>query len=160
MASHDDVAYSPLAFGYTNYSRQGYHRNILRYGLIPERNNALLGGAGIAVSVYSKTIKEASTYAAWLCSEEYQCRQYVIAGGQPAHIKAWTNSLANEIAGNFFSDTMSTLERAYVRPRNRKWPDFQERLGEIIHAGLTNRHHTEDIWNQIVKTYDDFFWIA
>ncbi|MCD8481313.1 MAG: hypothetical protein LR015_00740 [Verrucomicrobia bacterium] len=44
------LVYSPLAFGYTNYARSGYRVYPLSYTGIPGRTQALLGGAGIAVS--------------------------------------------------------------------------------------------------------------
>jgi multiple sugar transport system substrate-binding protein len=157
MASESDVVYCPLAFGYTNYSRQGYAKNELCFGEIPGRTNALLGGAGIAVSKYSKFINEAAVYAAWVCSEQFQATSYVEAGGQPAHKRAWLNEHANEITGHFFSDTLSTIENAYVRPRNDQWPLFQEELGEIIFSFLIKREPVLQTWMEIKHAYQKFF---
>lgn len=153
MASSDEIAYSPLAFGYTNYARESYAPNQLLYGAIPGKHHALLGGAGIAVSAYSDFKNEAATYAAWLCSEKYQSTIYVEAGGQPAHKKAWTNKKANGITGSFFAETLETMGAAYVRPRNLQWPLFQVELGEIIHEGLVKNIGVEKIWNRIVEVY-------
>jgi multiple sugar transport system substrate-binding protein len=157
MSSNNDVVYSPLAFGYTNYSRDGYSSKKLRFGSIPGNNNALLGGAGIAISAFSKFPKEAALYASWLCDENFQATTYVQAGGQPAHKKAWTNEIANNITGQFFSQTLSTLEAAYVRPRNLMWPVFQEDLGELIHYGLTSGIPVQDISSDIVRIYRRFY---
>jgi len=54
MSTHDDIAYAPLAFCYTNYSREGFRKNKLIYNNAPGIRNAVLGGAGIAVSAKSK----------------------------------------------------------------------------------------------------------
>jgi multiple sugar transport system substrate-binding protein len=157
MVSENDVVYCPLAFGYTNYSRQGYAKNELCFGTIPGKNNALLGGAGIAVSKYSRAINEGAAYAAWVCSEQFQGTTYVEAGGQPAHKKAWLAEHANEITGNFFSNTLSTMEAAYVRPRNDAWPLFQEELGEIVFSFLIHHKPVRETWTTIRDVYQKFF---
>jgi multiple sugar transport system substrate-binding protein len=157
MAAEDDVLYCPLAFGYTNYSRYGYAKNELSFGAIPGKINALLGGAGIAVSKYCKDISAAVAYAAWVCCEKFQATTYVETGGQPAHKKAWLDEQANELTGNFFNNTLSTIEEAYVRPRNFKWPLFQEELGEIIHSFLIENKTTQQTWIEIKSSYGKFF---
>jgi multiple sugar transport system substrate-binding protein len=157
MAAEKDVVYCPLAFGYTNYSRNAYVENKLFFGPIPGKTNALLGGAGIAVSKYCKAIDKAVAYAAWVCSEKFQVTIYTETGGQPAHKKAWLNEPANEITGHFFSNTLSTIEEAYVRPRNDKWPLFQEELGEIIHSFLIQKKTTQITWKEIKSCYRKFF---
>lgn len=153
MARGSDVAYCPLAFGYTNYSRTDYAANKLSYGDVPGKLNALLGGAGIAISALSANIAQAGEYATWLCSETFQRTIYVESGGQPAHKKAWTCEKANAITGNFFSATLKTIEAAYVRPRSFKWPSFQERLGEIIHSYLRKGTSLEKTRQEIESTY-------
>ena len=152
----DNVAYSPLAFGYTNYARVGYGKMKLHYGDIPGKRHAILGGAGIAVSKFSDNIPHAAAYAAWLCSEKFQSTIYVEAGGQPAHKKAWKNAEADKIAGHFFSQTSSTIEAAYVRPRTHHWPLFQEELGAIIHSCITRNTNPEKTWKEIVVSYKYF----
>jgi multiple sugar transport system substrate-binding protein len=153
MAHESDVAYCPLAFGYTNYSRTTFTAHHLSFGPIPGKSNALLGGAGISVSAYSTSVDQAAQYAAWLCSEEFQRTVYTNAGGQPAHKKAWTHKKANAITGNFFSDTLETIEAAYVRPRSLKWPSFQERLGEIIHFFVSTDTNLEKTCKEIEQLY-------
>lgn len=157
MSKDDDVIYAPLAFGYTNYSRKSPGKKRLRFGAIPEGRNALLGGAGIAISAYCDSSEEAVRYACWLCNEDYQSNGYVFAGGQPAHNSAWTNKTANELTGNFFLDTRQTIDAAYVRPRNKQWPSFQEQLGEIIHDGLLRELDGNELWNKIMAAYDRYY---
>jgi multiple sugar transport system substrate-binding protein len=54
MSTTDDIAYCPLAFGYSNYARNGYRRSVLSFANIPSSNEAgcagaTLGGAGLAI---------------------------------------------------------------------------------------------------------------
>ena len=54
MSSSDEIAYCPLAFGYSNYARNGYRSKLVSFGLIPSSGKgpvgATLGGAGVAIS--------------------------------------------------------------------------------------------------------------
>jgi multiple sugar transport system substrate-binding protein len=136
MSEENDIAYSPLAFCYTNYSRTGFRKNILKYHTAPGINNAVLGGAGIAITSSCSNVHEAANYAAWICSDEVQSNTYVNAQGQPGNKKAWENKQANDITNNFFASTMPSLTNAYVRPRYKGWPKFQQFLGETIHTYL------------------------
>jgi multiple sugar transport system substrate-binding protein len=138
MAEQNDIAYSPLAFCYTNYSRTGFRKNILKYHTAPEINNVVLGGAGIAITSSCSNVQEAAHYAAWICSDDVQSTIYVNAQGQPGNKKAWENKQANALTNNFFTCTMPSLTNAYVRPRYQGWPKFQQFLGETIHAYLMN----------------------
>ena len=50
MSTSDDIAYCPLAFGYSNYARSGYRPRLLWAGAIPSAGKgATLGGAGLAI---------------------------------------------------------------------------------------------------------------
>jgi multiple sugar transport system substrate-binding protein len=136
MSEENDIAYSPLAFCYTNYSRAGFRKNILKYHTAPEINNAVLGGAGIAITSSCSNIQEAANYAAWICAGEIQSTIYVNAQGQPGNKTAWENKQANAITNNFFVSIMPSLTNAYIRPRYQGWPKFQTFLGETIHDYL------------------------
>ena len=136
MSQENDIAYSPLAFCYTNYSRTGFRKNILNYHTAPEINYAVLGGAGIAITSSCSNVHEAANYAAWICAGEIQSTIYVNAQGQPGNKTAWENKQANALTNNFFSSTMPSLTNAHVRPRYQGWPKFQTFLGETIHAYL------------------------
>jgi len=141
MTTAKDIAYCPLAYSYSNYARRGFAKYPLRFANIPGIRGAVLGGAGIAVSAFSKAIPEACAYAAWLCSADVQSTLYVENGGQPGNGAAWLDENANRITNNFFRDTLQTLESAYVRQRNPGWIGFQEGAGRLIHAML--RDHTD-----------------
>jgi multiple sugar transport system substrate-binding protein len=153
MAEQNDIAYSPLAFCYTNYSRTGFRKNILKYHTAPEINNAVLGGAGIAITSSCTNVQEAAHYAAWIFSDVVQSTIYVNAQGQPGNKMAWENKQANAITNNFFTNTMPSLTNAYLRPRYQGWPKFQTFLGETIHAYLVHDTAPELVLEKLQAAY-------
>ena len=153
MATYHDIAYAPLAFCYSNYSREGFRKNTLMYSHAPGITNAVLGGAGIAVSAKSKHVYEAAEYAAWICSAPIQSSVYVQEHGQPANMLAWTSPAANALTSNFFVNTLSTLENAFVRPRYNGWPVFQQYLGEVLHAYLKDDTDAEKTLAHLQEAY-------
>ena len=157
MSTENDVVYAPLGFGYTNYSRKMYLRYQLAFGAIPGGHSSILGGAGIAVSAHTKLPEVAAGYAAWLSGGSYQSTVYVAADGQPAHKKAWTNEESDILTGGFFSGTRSTIETAYVRPRDVKWPLFQETLGDAIHDSLISNKSVEQTWLAVKNIYAQYY---
>ena len=153
MSTNDGIAYTPLAFCYTNYSRDGFRKNKLGYYNAPGITNAVLGGAGIAVSAKSKYLNEAAQYAAWICSAEIQSSVYVIEQGQPANIVAWKSDFANELTNNFFFNIFDTLTNAFVRPRYSGWPEFQKWLGETLHAYLKDDTDPVKVLDHLQEAY-------
>lgn len=155
MSQEDDIAYAPLGFCYSNYSRPGFRKKLLSFSNPPGIRNAVLGGAGIAVSTYSLNPQEAARFAYWICTAEVQKNLYVIAQGQPAHQLAWLDERANTFTNNFFSQCLAGLQSAYIRPRYTGWPFFQQRLGEIIHGFLSNDLEPGFIMQMLEELYED-----
>src|SRR5262249_11908007 len=122
MSEADDVGYCPLGFGYSNYARLGYRKHLISYTNIPTGRvggplGAVLGGAGLAISVRCRELPTALDYVQWVASANCQRNLYVRTGGQPANKRAWTDPEVNRMTNRFFESTMETLERAYLRPR-------------------------------------------
>ena len=128
--------YSPLLFGYTNYSRFGFRKHLLRYRNIPRGETglvgSLLGGAGIAVSSRSANISQAHNYALWLAAAEIQKTVYFDAGGQPGNSVAWEDIRLNNLTQDFFFGTRETLEGAYLRPRDARYIEVQDRVSVLV----------------------------
>lgn len=154
MSTRDDIAYAPLAFCYTNYSRDGFRKNLLCYSNVPGTKNAVLGGAGIAVSSTCNYLNEAAQYAAWICSAGIQNTIYVREQGQPANKLAWESDFANGLTHNFFINTRDTLSNAFVRPRYSGWPAFQTYLGEALHAYLKNGGNVIKVLDHLQEVYE------
>ena len=139
----DRWVYSPLLFGYTNYSRVGFRANRLKYTDIPTVADApdgvsgsLLGGAGIAVSARSEHRAEAIEHAIWLASADVQRGAYFDGGGQPGNAVAWDDRRTNEETLDFFRGTRATLEGAYVRPRTPAYIELQDTLSPLVTLAL------------------------
>ncbi|GGA55692.1 hypothetical protein GCM10011507_03720 [Edaphobacter acidisoli] len=142
LCDSDKVAYCPFAYGYSNYSRQGYAASVLTTsGLVrldpkspPLRST--LGGAGLAISKSTKHPEAALAYAQFVASPAIQSTIYANAGGQPGHRAAWQDSALNAATNNFFADTLETLDAAWVRPRFAGFIAFQDEASKIIHEYL------------------------
>jgi multiple sugar transport system substrate-binding protein len=139
MTQGDAIAYQPFAYGYSNYARPEYARKVLAYGGLVSRNQQLrstLGGAGMAISSHCKHPQIAADYAAWTMSASIQSGVFVNSGGQPGHRQAWLASEPNRRCNNFFSDTLQTLDEAWVRPRYPGYIEFQDKASLVVHAFL------------------------
>jgi multiple sugar transport system substrate-binding protein len=141
MTQSDEVAYCPFIYGYSNYSRPGYARKVLRFGapvtVAPGTPpSTLLGGTGLALSANCRHPELAAEYAAFVAAPETQRGLYFQSGGQPGHRSAWLDESVNALCSQFFRDTLPTLDRAFVRPRDPGYIAFQDRAGEPIHAFL------------------------
>ncbi len=136
LAEGDRFAYSPLLFGYTNYSRAGFRSNRLRYIDIPNGprgvSGSLLGGAGVAVSARSRLLEQAREHAFWLASAAVQRGAYFDGGGQPGNAVAWDDDRTNAETLDFFRGTRATLEGAYLRPRTAQYIELQDRLSPLV----------------------------
>jgi multiple sugar transport system substrate-binding protein len=143
LADGDRYAYSPLLFGYTNYSREGFRANRLRYVDIPRGprgvSGSLLGGAGVAVSARSGSLDEARAHAFWLASAAVQRGVYFDGGGQPGNSAAWEDDRTNAETLDFFRGTRATLEGAYLRPRTAQYIELQDRLSPLVTQTLAGQ---------------------
>jgi len=152
MLESDEFVYCPLGYGYTNYAREGYRKNLLRFANIPSLGNngpvgSCIGGTGIAVSSRCKAIEIAVDYAFWIASANCQKTLFFDSGGQPANAVAWDDAHCNRAAHGFFQDTRAALDAVYLRPRYDGYLEFQDRGGQIVNrflAGKTDAAKTVD----------------
>ncbi|WP_395819461.1 extracellular solute-binding protein [Devosia sp.] len=137
MCATDDIVYVPFGFGYVNYANPG--RSVpLRYTTIagpgPDPTaGAILGGAGCAISARCRNLEAAAAYVRWLHSPEHQSGAYVEAGGQPGHRAAWLDPAVNRASDDFFSATLETLDKAWLRPRFDGFIPAFEHMGFLVH---------------------------
>ena len=141
MAAGDDIVYVPFAFGYVNYSRLGVPKpirfaNIAGPGADPAAG-AILGGAGCAISARCTELEAALTYLTWVHQPAHQAGAYFRHGGQPGLRAAWTDPEIDREAGGFFSGTLETLDKTYLRPRFDGFIPAFEHMGELVHAWLS-----------------------
>ena len=133
LSESDLYAYSPLAYGYANYSRRGYAQFRLQFGEPVKRRNVplhtTLGGAGLAVSARllaePEKLQVALNYAQFVASAKTQTGIYTQSGGQAGHRAAWLDGENNALFDRYFSNTLPALDRAFVRPRHAHAIAFQ-----------------------------------
>jgi multiple sugar transport system substrate-binding protein len=158
MTLSDDIAYCPFAYGYSNYSRNGYARKPLHFhdmiSLDGETNlRSTLGGTGLAVSSGSGNIEMAVKYAAYVASPACQQTVFFDNGGQPGHLSAWTAADVNAKSSNFFANTLPALQRAFLRPRYHGHMFFQDHAGDIVRDYLMNGGSELLVLEQMNKLY-------
>lgn len=157
MSSHDDVCYVPFAFGYTNYSRTSSSK-LIQYCDIPGMDShscsgAVSGGAGIGISAQTQHVDLSLEYAKFLCDAAYQSSKYYVNGGQPASLSAWQNSSNDKNSHGFFSGTLSTLEKAYLRPTFSGFVHYFRDAGKQIKAYLCGETSSEQTTNWLISNY-------
>ena len=138
MSSGDEIAYVPFGFSYVNYSRLGVP-NPIRFTTIAGPGadpaaGAILGGAGCAISSRCTEIEAAVRYLTWLHQPPHQAGAYFRHGGQPGLRAAWTDPEIDREAGGFFSGTLETMDKSYLRPRFDGFIPAFEHMGERVHA--------------------------
>lgn len=142
MVNSDEIAYCPFAYGYSNYSRTGYSKNLLHfYDLVCLNDQPMissLGGTGLAVSSFSEHIPEAIKYAEFTASSQVQQTIFADNGGQPGHLQAWKNERINVLTHDYFKNTLPALERAFLRPRYYGHMYFQDHAGDVVRNYLMN----------------------
>jgi multiple sugar transport system substrate-binding protein len=157
MSSSDDIAYCPLAFGYSNYARSGYRAKLISFCRIPSSGDepigATLGGAGLAISQKCKHRDVALDYSLWLAGEECQRTLYVESGGQPASKTAWQDPHANEITNGYFAATLAVLENAWLRPRFAGFEDFQVEALTTVGQFLKSENSCDETLSRLDELY-------
>ncbi len=140
MSNSDDYWYCPFAYGYVNYTREGYAPNVLHYtGLVSFDGSPLrstVGGTGLAISAGCEHKEWAVKFAEEIVSPEIQSTFYTEYGGQPGHRKAWERDLNNVLTNNYFRNTIDTLDNSYMRPRYNHYLHFQDHAGDPVQAYL------------------------
>lgn len=158
MSSTDEIAYCPFAYGYSNYSRDGYAASLLNFHdmiSLDGKNNlrSTLGGTGLAISSSSKHIEIAAQYATYVASPSCQKTLYFENGGQPGRLAAWNDDNVNSRSHNYFANTLPALNRAFLRPRYNGSMFFQDHGGDIVRNYLINGGKEKDILNQLNELY-------
>ncbi len=137
MSTREDLYYCPFAYGYSNYSRRGYAKNVLYSSdmvAIGEhgRLKSTLGGTGLAISVHCQEMEAALEYAMYTVDPLIQRTIYFTSGGQPGHRTAWMDQEVNRQTHDYYKNTLPALDRAYMRPRYSGYFHFQDHAGDIV----------------------------
>jgi multiple sugar transport system substrate-binding protein len=138
LADGDAEAYCPFAYGYSNYSREGYAKQWIEVGGLISMDGSLrcrsvLGGAGLAISSRCRDVEAAVEYCRYTASAACQSHLYFEAGGQPGHRAAWREDEVNRRSHGFFAKTLQTLDEAWLRPRWNGYHPFQDEAALLVH---------------------------
>jgi len=149
-------AYSPLLFGYSNFSTSGFRQRLVSFSDMPTPvggapTGSILGGAGIAISARVNAPQVATAYVSWIASGSCQANLYTTSGGQPAHLDAWDSATADSHTHGFFSATRTTLDNAWTRPRSHDFVALQTRVGERITAWLRERSSVPQLARELAS---------
>ncbi len=154
MIAQDDVVYVPFAFGYVNYAARTDGRRLVFSDVPrPDAAGALLGGAGIGVSAQSPNREAAIAYARHLCSPQVQRSLYVAAGGQPGSRAAWQDADVNAATGNFFADTLKTIQGSYLRPTHAGFLAFFRDCAPRAAAAIAGELPVGEFWSYLDRRY-------
>ena len=157
MSATDDHWYCPFAYCYSNYSRNGYAKNLLHYtDVVSFNGNKLrttIGGTGLAISAFSKHKKIALDFTSWIVSGEMQRTFYVQHGGQPGHRSAWTDDEANQLTHDVFKNILPIMDNGYVRPRYNGYLHFQDHAGVPLQKCLAENGVPSKTLNEMNKIY-------
>ena len=165
MSENNDKIYSPMLYGYVNYSREGFRKNRIKFDDMPSFDTSSkinckgsqIGGTGLAISAFSKNIDLALDYAFWVASKDCQSSLFYFSGGQPGHLDAWKNNQINEDSLNFFLSTLKTMEKGWVRPRYNGYMYFQDVAGSIINDFLNSDDKEEIIIDKLTNEFEKSF---
>jgi multiple sugar transport system substrate-binding protein len=157
MTRTDDYWYCPFAYGYSNYSRCGFAKNILTYSTLVNKNGrklrGTLGGTGLAVSTFSRHKEHALSFAKEITSSGCQSTFYVEHSGQPGHKAAWTSEKANRLCNNFFKNILPVMETGYLRPRYNGYLSFQDHAGKPLQEYLKGKSDARQVLREINELY-------
>jgi multiple sugar transport system substrate-binding protein len=153
-----EFEYAPLIFGYVPYSHEGFRGERILFTDAPgvsEHRGTLLGGVGLAVSASAKNIAGALHLARVMTSDEFQSGPCVQNMGQPSRTSAWMDPAANALTAGFFTETVSTMQQSFVRPRFPGYPKFQKRTAERVHASMFGGHDHAAAVREIRADYQE-----
>lgn len=158
MTLTDEIVYCPFAYGYSNYSRNGYARKALHFhdmiSLDGKTNlRSTLGGTGLAISSKCKEMDVAAKYVEFVGSPACQATLFFESGGQPGHLAAWKNEEVNRQSQQYFLNTLPALQRAFLRPRYHGSMYFQDHAGDVVRDYLMNGGDENQVLSAINELY-------
>ena len=150
MQSESGIAFIPFAYPYSCFARTDLLEAALRFGPHPELAgslawNGVLGGAGIAVSASSPRALQAINLLRWLTSGECQSTFFGVCLGQPADRRAWSSPLLNATTQDFYSNGLTLMDAAWLRPTDVHFHPTQSLLADELHAYLQGQSSRQKV---------------
>jgi multiple sugar transport system substrate-binding protein len=141
MAGGAAIAYCPLIYGYVTYAAPSGGRHRVAFTDVPSIGpggplGSTLGGTGLAVTRRATITPSLLAHLRYLLSETTQRYFIPFHDGQPSARAAWIDAEVNRRCGNFYRDTLRTIDAAWVRPRHKGFIAFQAEASALLRAGL------------------------
>lgn len=156
MATTDQLLYAPLLYCYSNYARCGFAPHPVRFvppPIHPEGAGAVLGGAGLGVSAFSRQRDAAFAFARWLTSPCCQENTYLHAQGQPALRSVWSSPAANTVTNGFYASLLPTIDRASLRSNRPGFAHFQSCAAAAVHQFLRSGNAAAETLSSIDRLW-------
>jgi multiple sugar transport system substrate-binding protein len=157
---HEDIACSPLLFGYVTYSarRDGARRVEFRDAPALTADGppgTVLGGTGLAISA-RRPFDVRLLDQVRACMDEYaQATVIPGAGGQPSAVTAWESPAVNDQWLGFYSRTRRSIECAWRRPRFPGWIQVQSEGSRLLLDGILQRRPGKRLLAALDAVYRD-----
>lgn len=150
MRDEADIDYVPLVYGYVNYSSDE-----VRFGAPPAsvRSGSTIGGTGIAISHRAEVSPVLADHLRWLLSPETQAGFIPANAGQPGLRSAWRDTAVDAAAHGFYSATLDTIERSWIRPRFAGYIPFQQAASSLVRDALAGIRPHADALDEIDARY-------
>lgn len=142
----------PLIYGYVNYATRGVGFANAPAG--PDgRIGSTLGGTGIGISKRCEITPQLLDHLRWLMSDPVQRGFIPQHDGQPALRSAWQDEAVNRATGNFFADTLATVEAALLRPRHDGAIAFQTAASSRLRSALLDGQAADPVLDELETLY-------
>ena len=150
IATEDDIAaYTPLVFGYSTYSTPGPDQGRVTFAEAPSTSGqpvgTLTGGVGLAVSSQSRSATIAADFVRFATDSSVQAKVMAPVGGQVGRRSVALDPEVDRRSGGFYSGTIQTMDRAFLRPRLIGYPSFQRAAASALHAEFRRGQAASDI---------------
>ncbi|MBW1638473.1 extracellular solute-binding protein [Microbacterium resistens] len=159
MSGGGPGVYCPSVFIYSTYAHERAERARLSFHdaprLGPAQVGTLAGGVGLGIARRSPHAAVAAEFALFATSEDLQKGAYSEAGGQPATISAWADETVNARAGDLYRQTTATMERSFIRPRRKGYPDYQRSAAHLLHDRFLEGAQPMDILRDLNRMWAD-----
>jgi multiple sugar transport system substrate-binding protein len=158
MAQGAEIAYCPLIYGYVNYAVPAPGRYAVRFGDVPVARaggtlGSTLGGTGLALTRRAEVTSGLLAHLRFLMNEQTQRCFIPCHDGQPSARGAWRAAEVNSRWGNFYRDTLATIEAAWVRPRYANFVMFQAVASASIRGALDRGTSAASLLGELQQHY-------
>jgi multiple sugar transport system substrate-binding protein len=156
MLTRDDLVYCPAVYCYATYAEADMPKP-LRFHDLPgvkmvSSAGSTIGGTGVGISCRSRHIKECLEYIRYIAEVETQ-KNFAAHHGQPARVEAWFDPFIDDRFGGCYSNTLKTMQSAWIRPRYSGYLAFQAVAGKLIELHLRGALQERELLDELRRLW-------